>query len=229
MGDTIDSNGQPVHDSIAIISGKGLFSSSVMSFCHLADASLDLATLKFAQPTTYEIEYIARAAPAIAVLACTMLLNNKAANITTPLSINLDIPNWHYYKAVEEKLQKGLCTANDALLYFEAITRRYDQLSSVFMTGILHECALRGETNPIINVAPKLNVVADCIKSALMKKTRPSFMKVMQALDEEEDGIWRQFYRLVPAKECPRDFEELGYLLYVLQVVKPAFRAQAPS
>lgn len=122
MGDVIiDSNGQPLHDSIVIVAGNCLFSDRIMRSCNLADGTIDLTALNCLEPTTYEIEYIARAAPAIADLACTILLNNKAANITTSLSINFDIPNWHYYRAVEEKLGNRLCTANDALLNLKAV------------------------------------------------------------------------------------------------------------
>lgn len=218
----VDRNGHSRYDSISITSGMCLFSNNIREACDLASGNLGLTPLSYRKPTIYEIEFIARAAPAIADLACAILARNEACGISSPLSINLDIPTWHYYKAIDSTLEQGLCTASDALLYLEAIEKRHDQISAVFETAIRYACAVR-QANPVINTSPRVNSVSACIKSALTAGFRPCLEDVMQELHEEKGGVWRQFLKLVPIKEHPEDFQSLGLLFYVYQAMKTAF------
>ena len=224
----IDRNGHSRYDSISITSGMCLFSNNIREACDLAGGNLGLTPLSYRKPTTYEFEFIARAAPAIADLACTILARNEACGISSPLSINLDIPTWHYYKAIDSTLEQGLCTASDALLYFEAIEKRHGQISAVFETAIRYACAVR-QANPVINTSPRFNSVSTCIKSALTAGVRPGFENVMHELHEEKGGVWRQFLELIPIKEHPQDFQSLGLLFYVYQAMKTAFIPRVPD
>lgn len=224
----VDRNGHSRYDSISITSGICLFSNNIRKACDLVGGNLNLTSLNYPKPTIYEIEFIARAAPAIADLACTILARNKACGISSPLSINLDIPAWQYYKAIDSCLEQGLCTAADALFYIEAVEQRHDQISSVFEKAIRYACSDRGQA-PIINTSSRINSVSACIKSALTAGFRPGFEDVMQELHEEKGGVWRQFLELIPAKERPEDFQSLGLLFYVYQAMKTAFLPRVPD
>lgn len=224
----VDSNGHSRYESISITSGTCLFSSNILKACNLSSGSLSSTPLSYAKPTFYEIEFIARAAPAIADLASTVLSRNKALGLSTPLSINLDIPTWHYYKAIDSKLAQGFCTAHDALLFIQAIEKRHDQVSAVFEEAIRYACAIRGQ-NPVIIHSSRFSSVSACIKSALAAGFRPSFEDVMQELHQEKGGIWRQFLQLIPDKDYPEDFQSLGLLFYVYQVMKTAFLPRGPD
>lgn len=224
----VDRNGHSRYDSISITSGICLFSNNIRKACDLARGNLNLTPLNYPKPTIYEIEFIARAAPAIADLACTLLARNKACGISSPLSINLDIPTWQYYKAIDSSLEQGLCTAADALFYIEAVERRHDQISAVFEKAIRYACSDRGQA-PVINTSSRINSASACIKSALTAGFRPGFEDVMQELHEEKGGVWRQFLELIPAKERPEDFQSLGLLFYVYQAMKTAFLPRVPD
>ena len=224
----VDRNGHSRYDSISITSGICLFSNNIRKACDLAGGNLGLTPLSYPKPTIYEIEFIARAAPAIADLACTVLARNEACGISSPLSINLDIPTWHYYKAIDSNLEQGLCTAAHALLYLEAIEKRHDQVSVVFETAIRYACSVR-QANPVINTSSRFNLVSACIKSALSAGLRPGFEDVMHKLHEEEGGCWRQFIELIPTKEHPENFQSLGLLFHVYQAMKTAFIPRVPD
>lgn len=225
----VDRNGHSRYESISITSGICLFSNNIRKACDLAGGNFNLTPLSYPKPTIYEIEFIARAAPAIADLACTLLARNKDCGLSTPVSINLDIPTWHYYKAIGSNLDQGLCTADDALLYVKAIERRHDQVSAVFETAIRYACSVRGFANPVINTSSRFNSVSACIKSALTAGFRPGFEDVMQELHEEKGGVWRQFIELIPTKEHPEDFQSLSLLFYVYQAMKTAFIPRVPD
>ena len=112
---------------------------------------------------------------------------NINCDLSSPLSINLDIPTWHYYNAIDSNLEQGICTAADALLYVEMIEKRRDQVSAVFATAVRYACSVRGYANPVINTSSRINPVSACIKSALSAGFRPGFEDVMQQLHEEKE------------------------------------------
>ena len=141
------------------------------------------------------------------------------------LRIHLDLPSFHYYYSVHEKLEAGLCTCEEAREWISAIEKRYDQLSKVFESAIRHELARRGESSSHayeIEVTPRRNIVASSIREALEIGETPSFDRIFEKLNHLDDSVWHPFLRLLSPKDMPKDFRSLGYLFYVLEAIRPA-------
>ena len=45
---------------------------------------------------------------------------------------------------------------------------------------------------------------------------------ILRHFNREEDGCWRRFYDCILTRERPKDLEQLGYIYYVFEVVRPA-------
>ena len=147
-----------------------------------------------------------------------------------PVCITLDVPSFHYYQSIEDKLERRSCTANEALQWVGAIEQRYDQVSTVFERSVRHELVRRGVTPPYdceIRVSPRINLVASLIHQALQAGRSPSLDDVLDQLNNQSDGLWRDFFKLVPPKERPQNFRALGYLFYVFQAIRPALTKNA--
>lgn len=231
-------HGSPGFDRVEIVSGMCLFSAEIVRGSVLEDGRLDVLKLQYTRPTLYEMEYIARSSSVIADVASIIISRVNAMEargqdgISVPVTINLDVPSFHYYQSIDKKVEQGLCTASEALQWIEAVDRRYDQVTEVFAASVRHELGRRGIASPHgckIHVSPRTNVVASSIRQALQDGRSPLLDDVLQKLDGQEDGVWRAFYRLVHLKERPQDFRALGYLFYVFQVVRLALTRSTPS
>lgn len=231
-------HGSPHFDRVEIVSGICLFSAKIVHRSVLEDGRLDVSKLRYARPTLYEMEYIARSSSAIADVASIIISKAHALEaqgrdgISVPVNISLDVPSFHYYQSIDKKLERGLCTASEALQWIEAVDRRHDQVAAVFATSVRHELRRRGVAPPHgceIHVSPRANMVASSIRQAVQDGRSPSLDDVLQKLDSQKDGTWRAFYRLVPLKERPQDFRALGYLFYVFQVVRRALTQPTSS
>jgi len=67
------------------------------------------------------VEHIARVAPVIADFAALLYKTSASHRQQTRLNLCLDIPNFHYYQAIEEHLRNGSCTFNQALQWMDAV------------------------------------------------------------------------------------------------------------
>lgn len=209
---------------ITIVSGMCLWTSRIMQSSMPRGQPLDISRLQPAKATLYEVEYLARAVPVIADLAAVLSGNNQYQ--PTPLSIRLDIPSFHYYYPLEERLRDGCCTFSDALEWMHAVQKRHHQLSRVFCCLVDHELSRRwGETSGReklnIQVSHSAGLVHQLICDSLANGVLPDVNDVLSVL-ETEDATWACFYALVPKNERVTDFRGLSYLFYVYQVLKPA-------
>ena len=218
-------------DSVEIVSGMCLFSAEILSRSVLKDGRIDVQKLLYPKPTLYEMEFVARSSSTIADTASTIVSRGKAFHRQrhhgsgVPVRITLDVPSFHYYQAIDEQIDRGLCTATEALRWMEAIELRYDQIAAVFEKSVRHELHQRGQAssyNCEIRVTPRASLVAASIRQALQDGERPSLASILQRLNGQKDRIWQDFYQLLPPKDRPETFRALGYLFYVFQVVKPA-------
>lgn len=138
--------------------------------------------------------------------------------------INLDIPSFHYYHSIHEKIEQGLCTFQNAIEWFSSVEKRRDQLSKVLERSILYELARRGvSTRQVFEIrsSPKSNILSRTINQALKIGELPSFEKIFSKLKSQSDAQWRTFLSLLTEKEQPQDFRSLGYLFYVFEVMRP--------
>ena len=229
----VSEHGIPTFDHVEIVSGVCLFSAGIVRGSVLEDGCLDVQKLLYPKPTLYEMDYIARSSPAIADVASIIMLRGAAYEahrqhgFTVPVSISLDVPSFHYYQAIDESLVRGVCTASEALRWLEAVEQRSDQVATVFEKAVRHELGKRGVSGCRIHVSPRTSVVAAAIRQALENGKCPCLDDILQKLNSQKDGVWREFYKLLPPKERPQDFRALGYLFYVFQVVKPALMKSA--
>ena len=214
------------YDHIKIMSGVCVFSGSMLedSLSDLKNAGGHSAKSMPSKPTIYEMDWIIRSASATADVASAFMMKLREHNCTLPILINLDVPSFHYYHSVIDKFDSGRCTAGEALNWIDWVGLRHDQIGRVFSSSVQDELARRSVTSDgyEIFVSSRTNSVALSIKQALQSQRSPSLESVLQILDNEEDGLWRSFYSLLPAKDRPRDWKELGFSFYVFEVVKSA-------
>lgn len=238
-----------IHD-ITLISGVCLFSRKLMSASIPKEGhSAHVQALEVPKPTLYEMEGIARAAPAIADMITmfdddgtdhsngdsSLCRDGDGIGSNRKLSLNLDVPSFHYYQAVDTRLRDGLCTFPEAIRWMDAVDKRHHQIICVFHRYIQHEISRRPrrrlrrqqQANSIqqITALPSVSLVCGIIRDSLQNERLPCLDHVLQMLTIH-DPIWTGFYVLVPEKERPRDFRGLGYLFYVYQVVRPALVGQ---
>jgi hypothetical protein len=81
---------------------------------------------------------------------------------------------------------------------------------------------IRDSSNYEINLSSTNNIAALVIKGALQEGKSPSLERILEKMDAEKDGCWRAFYQRVPTSQRPKDLEQLGFLYYVFEVVRPA-------
>ncbi len=230
-------NGTPCFDQIDIVSGVCIFNGGILikSISSPQRGKLDAEYLRHAKPTFHEMDYIARSSSAIADVATMAISRNREQRSGSRVSISLDIPSWHYYGLPVANFAQGLCTATEALDWMDSVDQRHDQIGRVFMESVQHEVGKRGihdHSGYQIQTSSRTNSVAFSIRKALRNGEVPSMVNVLQSLNDEEDGNWRDFYSCIPLKEMPQDIEALGHLYYVFEVAKPALhkiRDQQPS
>ena len=220
---------QAMFDRVYIQSGMCLFSMPMIQGSLDTEGRVDCARLYYSQPTFYEAEYIARTCPVLADFTAMALRsieqakkrNQDAQDI--PVHIGLDVPNFHYFQSLASKLRDETCTFTEALQWMQAVEQRSDQISEVFQ-GYLHIELLKRNVNPSsisIKVSRRGHFVANFIRQALEQNEMPSLQILLGSLGSE-DKVWNEFYEMLPPKERPQDFRDLGYLFYVYEIIRPA-------
>ncbi|KAI4604897.1 hypothetical protein J4E83_010945 [Alternaria metachromatica] len=215
--------------NVTILSGICLFSAKAMAMATKDVPIINLESGQCNGATLYELEYIARSAPAIADIA---IASQPAAEQTAhinghkayqPLQICLDIPSFHYYQTVDDLLRSGRCEFAEALHWLRAIEEHHQQISHVFR-GYLHVELLRRDPSIkpcAISVTPGGERILTTIRKSLMMRTLPSVQNAIDDLSAHEPA-WTRFMQFVPDAEKPKDFRALGQMFYVYQVVRHA-------
>ncbi|KAI1870345.1 uncharacterized protein JN550_005273 [Neoarthrinium moseri] len=214
-----DCNTQPMFEDITVLSGMCLFSDKVMQSSIISNRPNGMKLLNI-KPTLYEMEYIARISPVTADIAA-LLASRYHHTPDHPIRVSLDVPTWQYYASIHPYILRGDCTFEDAYQWLEAVERRSYQASKVFEKAVRYELNLRGYPLEIL-ISPGTKLVSETIKSALRSSRVPCLAEALASLVEDDTGLWARFWALLPEKERPRDFKDLGYLFYVLQAVRPA-------
>ena len=215
--------------SVTILSGICLFSSKAMTTATKDVPIIDLQNGRCDSATLYELEYIARSAPAIADLAIASRPAaertdyNNGDNAYQPPRICLDIPSFHYYQTIDDLLRSGRCGFAEALHWLCIIEQHHQQISHIFR-GYLHVELLRREPSLkscFISVTPGGERILSSIRGSLMKRT---VLSVQQAIDDlgVHEPAWTRFMQFVPDAEKPKDFRSLGQMFYVYQVARHA-------
>ncbi|KAI4688949.1 hypothetical protein J4E81_007666 [Alternaria sp. BMP 2799] len=215
--------------SVTILSGICLFSGKAMTTATKDLPFIDLQDGQYNGATLYELEYIARSAPAIADLAIASRPaaertdHNDSDKVCQPPQICLDIPSFHYYQTIDDLLRSGRCSFAEALRWLRAIETHHQQISHIFR-GYLHVELLRRDPSLkscFISVTPGGEPIFSSIRESLVKRTLPS---VQQAIDDlgVHEPAWTAFMQFVHDEERPKDFRSLGQTFYVYQVVRHA-------
>ena len=215
--------------SVTIISGICLFSSKVMNTATKDIPIIDLQNRQCDGATLYELEYIARSAPAIADLAIASRPaaqrtghNNEDKAYQSP-QICLDIPSFHYYQTIDDLLRSGRCSFDESLHWLRTIETHHQQISHIFR-GYLRVELLRRDPSVescAISVTPGGERILTSIRESLMMRTLPSVQQAINDLGVHEPA-WTRFMQFVPDEERPKDFRALGQIFYVYQVVRHA-------
>jgi hypothetical protein len=222
-----DKDGGPAYDSVTVLTGMCLFTRKIVDES-ISDGFLDTRKLLDMQPTLYEVERIAGLSSAIADIAA--LVHSKYhGKCHVPLNIILDLPTWHYYQSIEDRLQHNGYQPSEVMDWIEAIMLRSQQLAGVLKSAVLHELDRRGvpSTRRLydIQVSPGSALVDDAFRDALKYEKLPCLNGILDTVSRSQDGSWRQFYSLLPDKDKPQSIKDLSYLFYVFEVVRPALLA----
>lgn len=234
--------------NITLISGVCLFSKRLISASIPKEGhGVHVQALEVPNPTLYEVETIARVAPVIADMIA--VLDDHGTEHSNgddrlcrdgdgdgdgssrKLSLCLTVPRFHYYQTIDTHLRDGLCTFPQAIQWMDAVDKRHHQIIRVFHRYIQHELSRRPQqrqqADSVHQIVPlhSVSLVCEIIRDSLQKEHLPSLDYVLQML-EIHDPTWTGFYALIPEKDRPRDFQDLGYLFYVYQVVRPALLEQ---
>ncbi|KAI4700435.1 hypothetical protein J4E89_010995 [Alternaria sp. Ai002NY15] len=215
--------------SVTILSGICLFSGKAMTMATKDVPIVDLQDGQCNRATLYELEYIARSAPAIADLAIAsrtaadQTVHNHSDKAYQPLQIYLDIPSFHYYQTIDDLLRSSRCGFADALHWLCAIEQHHQQISHIFRGYLRVELLHRDPSlkSCDISVTPGGERILSMIRKSLMKRTLPSVQQAIGDLGVHEPA-WERFMQFVPDAEKPKDFRSLGQMFYVYQVVRHA-------
>jgi hypothetical protein len=227
-GDSIfGATSEPLFEHIEIITGVCIFNGSLLinSISDPKTGKIDVNQLRNAKPTFHEMDYIARSSTAIADVVATTVSRLQEQRSSRRVFIKLDVPSWHYYHSAVKAFTQEDCNAAQALEWISAVDQRRDQIGQVFMGTIEDELQVRGirdSSNYEINLSSTNNIAALVIKGALQEGKSPSLERILEKMDAEKDGCWRAFYQRVPTSQRPKDLEQLGFLYYVFEVVRPA-------
>lgn len=216
--------GTPVFDRIDIVSRVCLFNDDILNSSLLScqEGGVDPAMLNTG-PTLQEMEYIARSSSTMADVAAMFSTRLQESRSNVVVALRLDIPSFQYYHLVIERFRMRLCSAKTALEWMDAVDLRRDQIAKVYTGMVQHELERRGILRDYeIYTTSKSNFLARSTREALRLGRCPCLKDVLEGLDGEEDGLWRNFYRHVPTEETPQTWKDLGYLFYVLEVVRSA-------
>lgn len=222
-------------EHVEIVSGICLFNSEIMNTSTQKRPDGRLTGLYFADPTLYEMEYIARASQAIADIVALLLAqkeskragssNRHTSNFPT-VRITLDIPSFHYYHTVLTFIEKQFCSFDEAIEWFDQVDRRHNQISTVFKATLLDQLHKRG-FDPgqefEINKFQDGITIAKIIRNRIERGDSVSVHDIMHSFNKNTNNTWNQFLTTMPPKDRPRDFRAFGYLSYIYQVVKSAF------
>ncbi|KAI4680278.1 uncharacterized protein J4E84_007926 [Alternaria hordeiaustralica] len=215
--------------SVTILSGICLFSGKAMTTATKDVPTINLQNEDCNGATLYELEYIARSAPAIADLAIASRPaaertdHNDGDKVCQQPQICLDIPSFHYYQTIDDLLRSGRCSFAEALRWLCAIETHHHQISHIFRCYLRVELLRRDPSikSCFISVTPGGERILSSIRESLVKRTLPS---VRQAIDDlsVHEPAWTRFLQFVPDEEKPKDFRSLGQMFYVYQVVRHA-------
>ncbi|EZF30542.1 hypothetical protein H101_05817 [Trichophyton interdigitale H6] len=176
-------------------------------------------------PTYNELDYIARASSAIADVAAMNIIRACEQGSGQRLKIKLDIPSWHYFHTVATLFASKQCSNTEALQWMDTVDQRHDQIGQTFVEAVrdgLEQRGIRDSTSYDIGITSRTNTAAILIRTAIEHGEIPLLDSVLAALDSEEDGCWKRFYEMVPTKERPSNLDQLGYLFYVYEAIRPS-------
>ncbi|KAJ5780435.1 hypothetical protein N7457_005595 [Penicillium paradoxum] len=219
--------GEPSFEHIQIISGVCIFNGGLLitSVSDPRSGNIDVDQLSHAEPTFHEMDYISRSSTAIADIVAMTISRIQEQRSSRRLAIKLDIPSWHYYHSAVAVFAQGKCSAIEALKWMDAVDRRHDQIGQVFTESVEHELRKRGindRSSYEIHTSSRTELAALLIKRSMSEGKEPCVETILEHMDAEQDGCWREFYQRISVTERPKDLRQLGYLYYVFEVVRPA-------
>jgi len=215
---------------IHISTGVCLFSEAVLGMTPgQAQASLldgDNPTIPSLLPphvdlTIYELETIFRVSSAIADVVGLIKQSHPADRVT----IHVDIPDFQYHWTACELLKRHLVDVDYVRGWIGAIDGRKRLLGAI-MTSTIHKM-LRDRCLPIVQV-----IITSGTESAVRlvneklgnSGTVPTLEEIIDVLrtEGEDSGQWREFFHHLEMRRQPSTVEDLGRLMYVFKMVKPA-------
>lgn len=122
--------------------------------------------------------------------------NNKGSKGN--LSLCLNIPSFHYYQTIHDRLQEGSWTSPGAVRWIEAV-ERHDRIYRVLERYIQHEISRRcchfpetihksnhDQTLRVFPLPISTDFVYDTIHHSLTRNTLPSLSSILQSLDNHD-------------------------------------------
>jgi hypothetical protein len=138
----IHRDGSAIFDHAEILSRMCLFSMHILNNSIHAIGGLRVEKLRAVPITLYEMDYTTRASLAIAGLTCTVIFRCRGSRTTT--RVKLDVPSWHYYQSIAQRLESEACTIKEACQWIDAVKARRDQIMATFRKAIMSGLHTRG-------------------------------------------------------------------------------------
>ncbi|CAI7657871.1 unnamed protein product [Penicillium pancosmium] len=161
------------------------------------------------KPTVYELEIIVRLSSAI---ADTVALIGSPHCKETPISINIDIPDFQYYWTACELLQHNLVSVEFAQKWIRRSLLRARQLPAVAIT-----------------ITPGTEAAVALVEESVALGIVPSLENILTALQTQGDDAarWKEFLYHLDQKSRPSTVGDLSRLIYVFKAVRPILKTHS--
>ncbi|KAK5992630.1 hypothetical protein PT974_06045 [Cladobotryum mycophilum] len=215
--------------SISINTGLCLFSKSVLNTSPGQGKGVTMGEKptipplpQNSKPTLYELEIVARLSSAIADTVG--LVGEPHRDGTTPISINIDIPDFQYYWTACELLEHNLVTVEYVKNWIAAIDKRRRQLKAIMISMIHTTLKDRGLGHVEVQLSTGTEAAVALVKDTVYVGLVPTLEEIIRALRSQghEASRWNAFLDNLDARHQPQTVGELSKLMYVFKSVKVA-------
>ncbi|OAQ59057.1 hypothetical protein VFPPC_14988 [Pochonia chlamydosporia 170] len=177
---------------------------------------------EYIEPTMYELETIARLSSAVADTI--YLVTGRSKNPDATITVNIDIPDFQYYRTACELFEKGQVGAEYVQNWITAMDCRKHQLGAVLMEMIRLSMEDRGISSPgvTIRLSSGTEEAASLFKNKVMLGRTPNLTEVLDVMASRgfEAKEWQEFLGSLDARQQPFNMDQLGKLVYVFKTVK---------
>ena len=178
------------------------------------------------KPTIYELEIIMRLSSAIADVVA--LIGRPHTMKETPISINIDIPDFQYYWTAFEFLQHNLVSIEFVQHWMRKINERRRRLHNILVSVI--RSMLRDRQLPAVPITLTTGTEAavTLVEKSVALGIVPTLEQILTVLktDGNDASRWREFLYNLDERLQPSTVGDLSRLIYIFKAVKPVLKSE---